>query len=140
MTELAQIPEKLAIEAQFEPRNGAQWLQVANVPVRKLAETMNAIGARFVTITAYELAGVEGFRLEYHWDLDGTLLGFSYDLIDKKIDSIYELCPAVDWIEREIYEGYSIQFAGRDYEPLLLREGRTPGVNLRVEPVTEVAK
>ena len=36
---------------------------------------MNAVGARFVTITAYQLPGT-GFRLEYHWDLEGRLLGF----------------------------------------------------------------
>ena len=39
--------------------------------VRELAKVMNACQARFVTITAYQLPGDEGFRLEYHWDLDG---------------------------------------------------------------------
>jgi len=101
---------------------------------------MNAVGARFITITAYQLPATEGFRLEYHWDLEGTLLGFTYDLIDKKIDSIFDICPAVDWIEREIYEGYAIEFAGRPYQPLMLLEGVTPGVNLREAPTTEVAK
>lgn len=139
MTELASLPQKLGLEAQFEARNGAQWLPVAGLSVRALAETMNAIGARFVTITAYQLAAGEGFRLEYHWDLDGTLLGFAFE-VQNSIDSIFDLCPAVDWIEREIYEGYAIEFAGRPYEPLLLREGGQPGVNLREQPTTEVAK
>jgi len=139
MTELTSIPQKLGIRAQFEARSGAQWLDVAGVGIRSLAETMNAIGARFVTITAYELGNGEGFRLEYHWDLNGTLLGFAYE-VQKNIDSIFDLCPAVDWIEREIYEGYAIEFVGRPYEPLLLREGVTPGVNLREQPPQEVAK
>ena len=44
-----------------------------------------------------------------------------------------DLCEAADWIEREIHEEYRIEFTGRDYEPLLLREGRICGVNLREE-------
>jgi Ni,Fe-hydrogenase III component G len=39
----------------------------------------------------------------------------------------------VDWIEREIHEGFGLDFLGREYEPLLLRQGDTPGVNLREE-------
>jgi hypothetical protein len=39
----------------------------------------------------------------------------------------------VDWIEREIHEGFALDFSGRVYEPLLLRQGDTPGVNLREE-------
>jgi NADH:ubiquinone oxidoreductase subunit C len=145
MSHLASIPQKLGIDAQFEARHGAQWLNVEGVGVRTLAETMNAIGARFITITAYELPADEGFRLEYHWDLDGTLLGFAFQVVDKKIDSIFDLCPGVDWIEREIYEEYVIEFVGRPYDPLLLLPGVTPGVNLRKDPnqleaATEVAK
>jgi len=101
--------------------------------VRDLAKTMNALHARFVTITAYQLPGEEGLRLEYHWDLDGQLLGFPFLLAGKSIDSIYDLCEAADWIEREIHEGFALDFLGREYEPLLLRQGDKPGVNLREE-------
>jgi hypothetical protein len=86
-----------------------------------------------VTITAYELPKDQGLRLEYHWDLDGQLLGFPFQLEGKSMESIYDLCEAVDWIEREIHEGFAIDFVGRAYEPLLLREGQTAGVNLREE-------
>jgi hypothetical protein len=98
------------------------------VNVRDLAKAMNGLRARFITITAYQLPKEEGFRLEYHWDLDGQLLGFSFQLAGKSIESIYDLCEAVDWIEREIHEGFDIDFMGREYEPLLLRQGETPGV------------
>ena len=73
----------------------------------------------------------EGFRLEYHWDLDGQLLGFPFVLAGNSIESIYDLCEAVDWIEREIHEGFAMDFMGREYEPLLLRQGDKLGVNLR---------
>jgi len=36
----------------------------------------------------------------------------------------------VDWIEREVYEGFAVDFLGREYEPLLLRAGDKLGVNL----------
>ena len=50
-----------------------------------------------------------------------------------KIETIYDLCEAADWIEREVHEGFAIDFIGREYEPLLLRQGDKPGVNLREE-------
>ncbi len=99
---------------------------------------MNEMHARFITITAYQLPGAEGFRLEYHWDLEGRLLGLPFIIAGNapegaKIESIFDLCEAADWIEREIHEEYSIEFTGRAYEPLLLRKGDKTGVNLREE-------
>lgn len=133
MTSLESLSATLGIHEPWVERGGVHWLDPGKLTVRELARAMNAIHARFVTITAYELPKDEGLRLEYHWDLDGQLLGFPFSLDSKSIESIYDLCEAVDWIEREIHEGFGIDFVGRDYEPLLLREGQTPGVNLREE-------
>ena len=131
MISLETIQKKLGISVSFVEQGGVQWLAMDATNVRGLAQAMNEIRARFITITAYQLPKDEGFRLEYHWDLEGRLLGFSMQLAGKSIDSIYDLCEAVDWIEREIHEEYGIDFTGREYEPLLLRQGVTPGVNLR---------
>ena len=60
----------------------------------------------------------EGFRLEYHWDLERPAARLPFNLVGKSIDSIYDLCEAVDWIEREIHEEFAIDFTGREYEPL----------------------
>jgi NADH:ubiquinone oxidoreductase subunit C len=133
MTLLESIPEKLGITAPMVEKGGVHWLEPGAMTVRELAAAMNAVKARFITITAYQLPKDEGFRLEYHWDLDGQLLGFPFVLAGKSIESIYDLCEAVNWIEREIHEGFGIDFTGREYEPLLLRQGDTPGVNLREE-------
>jgi NADH:ubiquinone oxidoreductase subunit C len=133
MTALESIPAKLGIPAAWVERGGVHWLDPSPLTVRELAKAMNEIGARFITITAYELPKEGGLRLEYHWDLNGKLLGFPFQLEGKSIESIYDLCEAVDWIEREIHEGFAVDFTGREYEPLLLREGDTPGVNLREE-------
>ena len=60
---------------------------------------------------------------------------FPFSRPGKTMPSIFDICEAVDWIEREIHEEYSIDFTGREYEPLLLRQGHRAGVNLH-----EVAK
>jgi hypothetical protein len=134
MIALDTIREKLAIaEPWFESR-GTHWLNPGSVSVRELAKVMNQLQARFVTITAYQLPGSDGFRLEYHWDLNGRLLGFPFVMNGNSFDSIVDLCEAADWIEREVHEGFALDFKGREYEPLLLREGDAPGVNLREEP------
>ncbi len=127
------IPEQLGITDPWIEKGGVHWLTPGPLSVRDLAKTMNAVQARFITITATELPGEEGFRLEYHWDLDGQLLGFPFVIPSKSIASIYDLCEAVDWVEREIHEGYAIDFLGREYDPLLLRQGDKLGVNLRKE-------
>ena len=133
MIALESLPTRLGLSTPLEERSGAWWLDPGCLSVRELASALNSVNARFVTITAYQLPKDEGFRLDYHWDLDGHLLGVSFSLTGKTIESIYDLCEAADWIEREVHEEYAIDFAGRAYEPLLLRTGDKPGVNLREE-------
>jgi Ni,Fe-hydrogenase III component G len=118
-----------------EDASGITWFGTDGVDVHGLAKFLLNAEARFVTITAFELPNGEGFRLEYLWDLDGRLFGFAFKPVDRVMPSIYDICEAVDWIEREIHEEYAIDFIGREYEPLLLRAGQHPGVNLQ-----EVAK
>ena len=131
MTTLETFPEDLIGEEAYTEESGAYWYTGETPNIRELARAMNAIRGRFVTITAYQLPKDEGFRLEYHWDLAGRLLGFVFTLGGNSIESIYDLCEAVDWIEREVHEEYGIVFTGRELEPLLLREGDATGVNMR---------
>ncbi len=133
MSTVETIPEVLATSEPYVEQNGVYWFNYEGLKVRELAHAMNAVQARFVTITAYQLPKDEGFRLEYHWDLAGRLLGFAFNLSGNSIESIYELSEAVDWIEREIHEGFAIDFIGREYEPLLLKAGDAIGVNMREE-------
>ena len=130
---LETIPARLGLDAAWNEQGSVAWLEMGTVSVRALAKLMNEIGARFITITAYQLPKEEGLRLEYHWDLGGELLGFGFDLTESKIESIFDLCEAVDWIEREIHEEYNIDFTGREYVPLLMRKDDALGVNLREE-------
>ncbi len=134
MTPLESIAERLGTAEAWAERGGVLWLCCGPAQVRTLAEAMNDQHARFATITAHQLPGNEGFRLEYLWDLDGRLLGFAIALSGNSIDTICDLCEAADWIEREIHDGFAVEFAGRTCEPLLLRPGDKPGVNLREAP------
>ena len=80
MTLLKEIPLQLSSTESWVEKGGVHWLTLDRMNVRLLATAMNAMNARFITITAYQLPKEEGFRLEYHWDLDGQLLGFPFDL------------------------------------------------------------
>ena len=140
MSTVEMTPQVLASSEPYAEKNGVYWYMGIGLNVRELASAMNAVQARFVTITAYELPKDEGFRLEYHWDLAGRLLGFGFNLAGNSIESIYDLCEAVDWIEREVHEGFGIEFTGREYEPLLLRENDAAGVNMREVPVKSLVE
>ena len=136
MTLLESLPQKLGSSETWIKKGGVCWLDPGELSVRELCMEMIAAHARFITITTYELPKDEGIRMEYHWDLDGVLLGFPFLLKAEpgekpKVESIYDLTESVDWIEREIHEEYEIEFTGRAYEPLLMRAGDKLGVNLR---------
>jgi len=133
MSLIETLPHKLGSSIPWMEKGGVLWLDPGPLSIRELCAEMNVAKARFITITTYQLTAAEGFRLEYHWDLEGHLLGFPFKLKGNSIESIYDMCEAVDWIEREIHEEYAIDFTGREYEPLLLRAGDTLGVNLREE-------
>ena len=130
MTMMESIQEMLGTAEQWTENGGVHWLNPGASQVRDVAAVMNKAHARFVTITAIQIPGEQWLRLEYLWDLDGQLVGFPFQISGNSIESIYDLSEAVDWIEREIHEGFAIDFVGREYEPLLLRPGDKPGVNL----------
>ena len=112
-TNLEAIREKLGTTEPWIESRGAYWLDPGTGTVRAVAGAMNTVEARFITITAYELPGDAGFRLEYHWDLDGRLLGIPFQIAGKTTESIVDIIEAADWIEREVHEGFAIDFAGR---------------------------
>jgi hypothetical protein len=130
-TQLDSISEKLGITEPWVETGGAHWLAPGTKSIREITKVMNEVHARFITITAFQLPAGEGFRMDYNWDLDGQLLGVSFQLAANSIESIFDICEGADWTEREVHEGFGTEFVGREYEPLELRQGDTPGVNLR---------
>lgn len=121
---------ELCTSGILEQRNGSWWGAIASEDVRKAASQMLAKNARFITITAIELASHE-VRMDYHWDLNGQIVTMSAVAAGKTIESITDLCPAADWAEREIHEYFAVEFPGRvDTKPLMLRMGDELGINL----------
>jgi NADH:ubiquinone oxidoreductase subunit C len=133
MSVFQNVREQLGTTEQWVESGGVHWLATNGLNVRQVAAVMNEVSARFVTITATELSGEPRFSLEYLWDHAAQLLGFRFDISGNSFESIFDLCEAADWIEREIHEGFDLDFLGREYEPLLLRSGDKPGVNLHEE-------
>lgn len=133
MTRLETIANEMGVAGAWTQKGRAQWLDCHEVSTRAMAHTMAAHDARFITITAIQLPEEEGVRMDYHWDLDGELLGFQFVASSRSIESIYDLCEAANWIEREIHEYFGVAFTGREYEELFLRTGQEMGVNLREE-------
>ncbi|WP_348262905.1 NADH-quinone oxidoreductase subunit C [Telmatobacter sp. DSM 110680] len=135
MNSIEDLAAELKVNDVFTDNSGVKWFTTGNLDIRELVILLGQEGARFITITATELPMNQGFCLEYLWDLNGKLLGFPFYPTCNTMPSIYDICEAADWIEREIHEEFSIEFTGRVYEPLLLRENDHTGVNLH-----EVAK
>ena len=86
---------------------------------------------RFVIASAVQTLG--GFQILYHFSLDetGLILSLRVKLGKEhpEVDSISDLVPAADWIEREMHELFGIRFRGRpELERLLLGEEWPEGV------------
>ena len=68
-------------------------------------------------------------RLIYHWDIEGTVINLVTLTRNSSLPSIAAICPAANWIEREIHDYFLIIFTGReDLLPLLLTADSPPGL------------
>jgi hypothetical protein len=121
---------ELRAEDGWENSKGAHWISADSLDVRAMASFMMEQGARFMALTATE--NEDETRLDYHWDLRGTILAFSTTTHQGRCVSFADLCPGVDWAERETYEYFAVEFTGRDNnKPLMLRPGLEAGLNRR---------
>jgi NADH:ubiquinone oxidoreductase subunit C len=122
---------ELRTEDGWEQKNGSWWIAPETLDPRAMTQFMLAHNARFVTVTAIQSEGGET-RLNFHWDVKGTLLTFSAITHENRFVSISDLCIAADWVEREVHEYFGVDFIGRDNtKPLMLRPGLEIGLNRR---------
>ncbi len=118
----------LGTNRAWQERSDGWWLEDPGLDVETMAGTMRAASARLSTMTAIPDAGQE-CRVAYHWDIDGILLTVVTMTHAQKVASIASICPAADWVEREIHDYFAITFTGRaELPPLVLRESDPPGV------------
>jgi len=125
--DLAEIRECLGNGKAWVNKSEARWLENPNLDVEKMARLMVETGARLVTVTASRTPGDE-FQMIYHWDLQGQLLNFVTITHQATLPSIASICPAADWIEREIHDYLAVNFTGRELPTLVLNEQDPPGV------------
>ena len=111
----------IAFEHKSERR---VYLEIAPETVLEASSVMfEEIGARLQIATGIDTPA--GIEVMYHWALDDedcvvtirTLVGHEAP----ELESIAELCPAAEWIEREIWELLGTEFRGHpDLRHLLL--------------------
>ena len=122
------ILEELAVAGPWDVRGDGRWVEAPGLDVRAMARLMLDIEARWETLTVTP-APDDGFRLLFHWDLDGSLLTISTEVPGARAMSIADIWPAADWAEREARDYYAIEFEGRDDVPaLMLRPEDEPGL------------
>ena len=94
---------------------------------------LEELGARFQTASGVDTPS--GFEILYHWAFDrfGLVVSIRTRLPreEPEIESIAALCPAAEWVEREMWELLGIRFRNHpDMRHLLLAddwpEGRHP--------------
>lgn len=131
--DVERLRQELGLTKSWEVHSAGLWLEDSHLDVENLARWMGVNNGRFVTLTARPLPGGE-CCLEYHWDLEGQLLSFTAFTHEGSIASIAALCPAADWVEREVHDYFAIDFMGRsETRPLMLRPGDQPGIFLNGE-------
>jgi len=122
------IRTQLGTQQPWEKRADGQWLVDPLLDVETMARLMVETEVRLVTITARPALNGE-CRLAYHWDLEGQLLTLVTSTHEGSVHSIATICPAADWIEREIHDYFAVDFIGRENpDPLILRPNDPPGL------------
>ena len=117
-----------------EPSESRLYIEVTSGTVPETARLMHHdLEARLQTASGLDAPGE--FEILYHWALDrlGLVVVFRtrIDRDRPEIESITGICPAAEWIEREMWELLGISFQGHpDLRHLLLQddwpEGKFP--------------
>ncbi len=107
------------------------WIDVAPETVFEASSVMfEEIGARLQIATGIDTPA--GIEVLYHWALDGddcvVTVRTTVDRENPVLESLAPMCPAAEWIEREIWELLGVEFQGHpDLRHLLLDDGWPEG-------------
>ena len=117
----------------WEEKNPCRvYLEIEPPALREVAlELFENLKFRFCIASPVQT--LAGFQILYHFSLDKTGLVLSLRVKlgkdNPEVDSILDVVPAADWIEREMSELFGIKFRGRpDMERLLLDETWPEGI------------
>ena len=113
----------LAIQSKSHQRI---YLDIAPQTLERATRLMlDEYGARFQIATGVDTQ--DGIEVMYHWALDEKdcviTLRILLDHDSVELDSMALICPAIEWIEREMWELLGIHFKGHpDMRHLLLAD------------------
>lgn len=93
----------------IQENGNAFWAEDNCSPVF-LAKIVKNQKGRLIAITPYLEDGK--IKLIYHFEIKNKVYNFKLTVENSKTDSITELFPNADWIEKEIWETYGIIFEG----------------------------
>jgi NADH-quinone oxidoreductase subunit C len=108
------------------------YFEVKNEDIKEVAQYLfNNMGCRLSTATATEI--YRGFEVLYHFSLDKTGDYFCPRVIipNKKnpgMNSITPIVKGAEWIEREMYDLFGIDFEGHPRKELLLTGNHPEGL------------
>jgi NADH:ubiquinone oxidoreductase subunit C len=102
-----------------EQRDG-WWMIAPNLDVIMMASQMKEWEARFSTMTGSMLPNDETAVI-YHFCLDNQAYNFKVSTHGNLIQSISNILPAAEWIEREIQDLYKVQFKNHPHPDRIIR-------------------
>lgn len=120
----SKFPKEILNWEEKNPRR--LYAEIAPAAVRPVARALfSDLGFRFSIASGVETLG--GFQMIYHFSADrsGVVLSVRVRLGRERpaVDTIADIVPAADWIERETAELLGVEFKGRSStEPLLTSE------------------
>ncbi|HTY13647.1 MAG TPA: NADH-quinone oxidoreductase subunit C [Candidatus Omnitrophota bacterium] len=132
MSALGKIKENFPDLPIFEKSGRRVFVEVSPGRAKELARFVyNELGARFSTASGLDTrAGVE---ILYHLAIDREGLLVSLRVLvpkpELKMQSFFDIMPAVEWVEREIHEMLGVDFTGHpNLKRLLLPDDWPEGV------------
>lgn len=126
----SKFPKEILNWEEKNPRR--VYVEIDPGALRDIAREMfEELKFRFAIATAVQT--MEGFQILYHFSSDKTGLILSLRVRlgkeNPEADSIADVVPAADWIEREMFELFGIKFNGRpDLKRLLMSEDWPQGI------------
>ena len=111
---------KWAGAAALKEQHDGWWMIAPDLDVIEMAKQMKEWQARFSTMTGSALPNEETSVI-YHYCLDKKAYNFKVFTHNNTIQSISNILPAAEWIEREIQDLYKVQFTNHPHPERLLR-------------------
>ena len=112
---------------KFEKKSEQRfYVDITAGTLTQVSEVMlDSFGARLQIATGVDTR--DGIEVMYHWALDDEACIVTFrtllDHAEPKLESIAMMCPAAEWIEREMWELLGIQFNNHpDMRHLLLAD------------------